>query len=348
MIKRICLILASLIFTALAIVMPFKTSRTVFADESAVSSFSFNSKFYYEYCGSDTTHKPYLNYFWFQLSTDTSITDSYGCFPFILSCFFKYDNGTSIQSATVDGSLTYFREFYSYGDLYGYNSQSDYGYHFTIGNGSGNSYLFGIWYRYFDESVLSFDTLTYKCIYPWDSEGDVDRDNYTCYTDIAYSTYSQYYNLSQYIFSNNGSAVFVIELISTHSYRASGSSFNYVIDRPRNYTYFLSDSSNSYYSAGYDAGLSAGQPAIYQNGYSAGYDVGQSVGYNTGFNDGYSNRNSWLGLMTAVVDAPVTYVTSLFDFNILGFNMLAFIKALFTMSVIVVILRLILGGGSSQ
>ena len=97
--------------------------------------------------------------------------------------------------------------------------------------------------------------------------------------------------------------------------------------------------SGIYYEQGFNDGKnSVNTDTFYQNGYNNGYNQGK--------NDGIASANnySFLGLIGAVIDAPIKAFTSLFNFEILGFNILSFITGLLTLAVIVVIVKLALGG----
>lgn len=75
------------------------------------------------------------------------------------------------------------------------------------------------------------------------------------------------------------------------------------------------------------------------------YAAGQTAGYNSGYAAGLAagNGNSFLGLITAVVDAPITAFTSLLDFEILGFNMRSVVLSLLTAAFVIACLRLFSG-----
>lgn len=65
----------------------------------------------------------------------------------------------------------------------------------------------------------------------------------------------------------------------------------------------------------------------------AGYDKGYAAGVAAGGN------NSFMSLITAVVDAPITAFTSLLDFDILGYNMKNLALALLTAGLLVAAIR---------
>lgn len=93
------------------------------------------------------------------------------------------------------------------------------------------------------------------------------------------------------------------------------------------------------YSSGLQAGLNDNQQAI--------YDEGHRVGYDDGFAKGYAENNSFLGLFTAAIDAPVITFTSMLDFDILGYNMKALVLSLLSAALVVCLIRLFAKGGAT-
>lgn len=106
---------------------------------------------------------------------------------------------------------------------------------------------------------------------------------------------------------------------------------------------------NTGYQLGYDNGLSDGTTSGYNNGYDIGLSEGSQTGYNNGYNIGYgigkrdgiaeSNDYTFLGLLGAVVDAPITALSGMLNFDLLGFNMLNFFYALITVMLIVFVIK---------
>lgn len=131
----------------------------------------------------------------------------------------------------------------------------------------------------------------------------------------------------------NGSAVGFV-YFTTYDY----GSVSYYIDANVNATYDLG------YGFGYDEGYSIGYDNGNNYGYNRGYNLGNNVGYNRGYNDGVANHNdySFLSLISAVIDAPIKYFQSLFNFELLGVNLQGFITGLFTLAVIITIIRMVL------
>lgn len=84
-----------------------------------------------------------------------------------------------------------------------------------------------------------------------------------------------------------------------------------------------------------------------QEGYNKGYQEGKVVGEDIGFVKGVQTQGdySFMGLLGAVFDAPIQAFKGLLSFEVLGVNMSAFVSSLFGLAVILLILKLILGGG---
>lgn len=231
--------------------------------------------------------------------------------------------------------------------------------------------------------MVHYDTLFDFCSYYYDSTGvlrkysdkkffinffNLDNDSGQLFNgDVikivkgSYLNYKTYYSddIVQYYNSLNNFISKVNNKFNFISYVAkNGASINIVIP-------LASDFENDYYplttyyleggiSDSYNDGFSNGQLFGYENGYkkgnSDGYNDGFSKGKNVGFENGYSkgisesNDYTFLGLISACIDAPITYFTSLFNFELLGVNLSAFLTGLFTLCVIVTIVKLCLGG----
>lgn len=89
----------------------------------------------------------------------------------------------------------------------------------------------------------------------------------------------------------------------------------------------------------YDNGFSAGVNSINKNdifnqGYTKGFSEGSAEGSNYSF----------LSLIGAVIDAPISAFTAMFDFTLLGVNLRSFILAMLTLAIVIVLIRIALGG----
>lgn len=92
------------------------------------------------------------------------------------------------------------------------------------------------------------------------------------------------------------------------------------------------------------ADLILGVPSdkIYQNIYDKGYVDGYKNGYNVGYTDGYYSDTGNYGfsqLINAVIDVPVRTFASLFNFDVLGVNLLDFIYSILTILCVVAVVK---------
>lgn len=126
--------------------------------------------------------------------------------------------------------------------------------------------------------------------------------------------------------------------------------------------------SDEYFNNGYNTGFSEGQ----KSGYNTGFSAGDSAGYSRGLED--SNNYSFLSLFGAVFDAPIqalfggtqrlpagTKITDsngntitlqtattvnrggLLNFELMGVNLSGFVLALFSLSILIVVIKFALG-----
>ncbi len=141
-------------------------------------------------------------------------------------------------------------------------------------------------------------------------------------------------------------------------------------------------SDNDFYVAGYNSASSGYYDTGYNKGYSVGKDEGYKTGFSAGDSQGYArgvesaNTYSFLGLFGAIFDAPIkaifggtstlpagTTITDsngntitlqstttvnragLLNFNIMGVNLSGFVLALFSLSILVVVIKFALAKG---
>ena len=86
--------------------------------------------------------------------------------------------------------------------------------------------------------------------------------------------------------------------------------------------------------------------AVYNQAYNDGFSNGRNAGYQQGFNAGVNDNNdySFFGLIGAVFDAPISAFKGLLSFEVFGVDMTAFVSSLFALAIIVVIVKIALGG----
>lgn len=95
-----------------------------------------------------------------------------------------------------------------------------------------------------------------------------------------------------------------------------------------------------YYDAGHTAGYAEGQDSMQgaiENARQEGFAEAQKM-----FDNGNSDY-SFFGLISAVIDAPIKAIRGLLNFDILGVNMFAFVTSLFSLAVVLMIVKLLLG-----
>lgn len=116
-----------------------------------------------------------------------------------------------------------------------------------------------------------------------------------------------------------------------------------------NFTIINNTEGGEQYNLGYNNGYNEGYNNGYNNGandgYTNGYNSGEKIGYENGRAQGIleSNDYSFLGLMGAIVDAPVKAFTGLFNFEVLGVNLRAFMMSLLTLCIVITVVKLVLG-----
>lgn len=105
-------------------------------------------------------------------------------------------------------------------------------------------------------------------------------------------------------------------------------------------------STDTAYNEGYDSG--------YNNGYDDGresveddltdsYNNGYSAGYNAGYNADSVISTIFSGIIQVAL-VPVNFFLGVFNFEILGINLRAFIQALFTIALVIVVVKMVFGG----
>lgn len=212
---------------------------------------------------------------------------------------------------------------------------------------------------FFDYSYTDYFSLDYWC-----EEYGTYRIEYDVYlNDIDF-----YYNIFDVTYSTTGNKIFStfvenepIEISSSLSdfiYNFSISKSAYTSGYSNGYDFGYSQGQYYGYNDGYAKGLSTGSNSSYSNGYNDGvnvgyeqgkdygYNNGYSEGYNNGFNEGVSIDQTAFTIFNGILNismVPVNFFLSIFNFEILGINLKSLVSALLTLSLIIVIIRLITG-----
>ena len=113
--------------------------------------------------------------------------------------------------------------------------------------------------------------------------------------------------------------------------------WNKIVTTVSRYGSFLQSNNVIYY---YKADTNA-----YNQGYNEGYAKAtntvnkDSASYQQGLQDSNAYDYTFYGLMSSVINAPVQAFSGMFDINILGTNIRAFLLALLTLSIVILIIR---------
>lgn len=100
------------------------------------------------------------------------------------------------------------------------------------------------------------------------------------------------------------------------------------------------------YTDGYDEGLDIGTNQGYQSGYSDGNTQGYQTGYASGLLDGQSYDQTALTIFTGIIEVgllPVNIFLQMFNYEIFGINISGVVSALLTISIVIIIVRFLLG-----
>lgn len=127
---------------------------------------------------------------------------------------------------------------------------------------------------------------------------------------------------------------------------------------------FANTGSNPYLYLNFDIGLlpqSFIDGSGYQNGYSDGYNAGYGtgvdegiiIGYNGGYIDGYDNASTQnqtaVTIFSGIISVgliPINFFLACLNFEVFGINIGSFVSALLTISIVVIITRMIISGGN--
>ena len=294
----------------------------------------FNS-FYGNYIWTDGNNIYYsygFNQYILDISTNTWTAMSWNGFnSFYGNCI--WTDGNNIYYS--DGSYQYFLDL----DTFTWNNMSWNG--LTDFSGSSVFTINGISF-YFNESNSGY--ISFSGVYNYGYELGYNFAYEFGYNqaieDISGSDIESIYNAGYNAGYNDG----------VNDGNSSGYNSGYNAGYNAGYSAGLNTSNNSNYTNGYNAGyndgytsgVNDGNSSGYSEGYDDGYDVGVSYGYNEGVND--SNQYTFYNLFGAVLDAPVKVFSSLFNFNLLGVNLLGLITGLFTLAVIILVIKLVMGG----
>lgn len=332
----ILLVLVPMLLLALFVAFPKKEIKSVSAADNVEVNYTFNGSNFacpvWGYrSGDSSSYGVYNTILKFSFSVNSNATITFSAFGFLKGIHesdtikFYYDSDGNVSNATS------------------FSFPQDNTFYVNYIRWIHNDYLISpIWFKVsspnFNSNIkaVKFSSKLHEPL------SEFTKDNYP-------------YNYVQYIDVNNNTFTILLPFISLTDYA------NHV-DLPNNWpalyleprTYYLMDpanfSDNEFYNSGYDtgynAGYSAGNTDGNTNGYKDGYSAGENIGYGNGYNAGLeqSGKYSFNSLVGAVIDAPVSAFTSLLNFELLGVNILGLVTGLLSLAIIVLIIKLCMGG----
>lgn len=89
----------------------------------------------------------------------------------------------------------------------------------------------------------------------------------------------------------------------------------------------------------YNQGLIEGQTRVNSNAYTEGKKEGWEIGFYKGYEEAQKDKNFLVSCITSVFDAFLLLVMSLFNFEILGVNVLGFLSGIITLVIIFLIVK---------
>lgn len=190
---------------------------------------------------------------------------------------------------------------------------------------------------------LVFENITYEYFvspYRWNQYGDYEVNkvlNYFSYKE-TFSVGNNSSNVNPQTYFQNGYDKAIAE--NKDIWFDEGYESGYAEGEDAGYLLGIEENKDIWFDSGYEEGESAG----YDKAITDNKDIWYNNGYNAGVIQGAtdSNEYSFLGLIGAVIDVPVKAFIGLTDFNLFGFNMTTFYKALFAFCAIVIVIRLVL------
>lgn len=225
---------------------------------------------------------------------------------------------------------------------------------------------------------IVFDTLIWSADCDFDYDTDTKIETITNIRNGSFKVSSNYdKDTNVYKFTAPSDKLFLLNENYNKSYDIFRS---YIVQQDYKKTRVPSDNalylkgyqsaSGDFYNNGYNDGVAAGE----KSGYNKGFSAGDAQGYNRGVEVG--GNYSFLGLFGAIFDAPIqaifggtttlpagTTITDkngntttllssaivkragLLNFEIMGVNLSGFVLALFSLSILVVVIKFALGKG---
>lgn len=191
---------------------------------------------------------------------------------------------------------------------------------------------------YYDDGFNNFFTLNLQSCFV--KSGSSSSASFGFYNLV--SLYFDKYDDDPTLIADDFDITTCIDSFNTRSGSVDMVSFNVEFDNTsfylpiENYLYWLNNDID--YNNGYQYGYTVGN----YDGYNEGFDIG----YNVGFNQGSSMDSTTFTIFNGILNVamvPVNFFLAIFNFEILGINIKSLVSALLTLSIIIIVIRLITG-----
>lgn len=267
----------------------------------------------------------------------------------VTATFNTYANGKSPKFYTIgdDGLLD---DTYSSGSAYSI-------YHISLTHQS-VSYVYNdlfatnVWSYVYYLDLISQTSATYRLTYNIVSFSGIDNyDDVTEFTSLRYGNY-QVTTIGSTLPSTIGPGITKIVYYENVDYGYTTPLITYFL-RPYLNSFAVDAEGN--YQSGYEAGYNVGKQESNDREYSRGYEVGKGVGdaegYQRGYVDGQQIDETASAIFVGIVNialVPINFFLKVLNFEVFGINIGAFASAFLTIAIIVIIIRMILGGKSND
>lgn len=206
-------------------------------------------------------------------------------------------------------------------------------------------------YRFFSQVNENFVTIgSYSFRLEYNADIDSFRvksryifdDVYNLKINISYSSYDNDVNGNLFLYLKN----------------------NYYSDITEYYTSWVAGSPDNYF-ARHNSSISLTIETIpvdqeawsgtwddgHSEGYTEGYRNGQADGYATGYQDALEQGSTASVIFSGILSialVPVNFFLGILNFEVFGINIGAFVSALLTIAIIIIIIRIIFSGGNGK
>ena len=196
----------------------------------------------------------------------------------------------------------------------------------------------------FGATISSNDTISYKFSSPVFTQmmvGVYDSERKIVYFKAFLNNVSNVsFSAFDYRVSNDNDRIVFYGFVKDSSFSVG----DFLVPTAIDTLYVTTSEGQQSYNSGFNAGVNSVKSqyesqleAVKENARQKGFAEAEAM-----FNNGTTDY-SFFGLISAVIDAPIKAVRGLLNFDILGVNMFAFVTSLFSLAVVLMIVKLLLG-----